>query len=66
MTALSQKSRDRLAKLIRLLGSDADGEVLSAARAIQNALAHEKHDLHALADLIVGPPTGAVSPTANA
>lgn len=57
MSTISQKDRDRLAKLIRLLGSDADGEVLSAARAIRNVLAAGKHDLHRLADLVSGCPT---------
>jgi hypothetical protein len=57
MSALSQRCRDRLAKLIPLLGSDADGEVLSASRAIRNVLAAEGRDLHALGDLVRGTPS---------
>ncbi len=39
----------KLSKLLPLLGSDKDGEVIAAARAINHALASEKFDLHDLA-----------------
>jgi len=41
---------DKLGKLIRLLSSDKDGEVLAAVHGIRRTLASEKLDLHALAD----------------
>jgi hypothetical protein len=42
----------RLAQLIRLLGSDKDGEILSAARAIFRTLASAGLSLHELAALV--------------
>jgi hypothetical protein len=41
---------DKLGKFIRLLTSDADGEVVAAARAITRTLATAKLDIHVLAD----------------
>jgi len=43
---------DKIAKLVRLLGSDRDGEVLAAVQAIKRALRTEHLDLHTLADSI--------------
>jgi hypothetical protein len=43
---------DRLSKLIPMLGSDQDGEVINAARAIQRALTAENLDLHAVVEAI--------------
>jgi len=43
---------DRVRQLIRLLSSDADGEVLGAARALNRTLKNAKLDIHALADSI--------------
>ena len=44
-----------LAKLVRLLSSDKDGEVLAAALAIKRTLAAEGSDIHALADALCRP-----------
>ncbi len=57
MSALSQKCRVRVGKLIVLMGSDVDAEALAAVRAIRNALAAEGRDMHAVADLIIGRPS---------
>jgi hypothetical protein len=46
---------DKLAKLVRLLSSDKDGEVLAAASAIKRTLAAEGSDIHALADALCRP-----------
>jgi hypothetical protein len=46
---------DKLAKLLRLLSSDKDGEVLAAASAIKRTLAAEGSDIHALADTLCRP-----------
>jgi hypothetical protein len=43
---------ERLRQLIRLLSSDADGEVLGAARALNRTLKGAKLDIHTLADSI--------------
>jgi hypothetical protein len=40
----------KLGKLLRLLSSDQDGEVVAAARALVRTLEAEKLDIHALAD----------------
>lgn len=56
MTAWSDELRTKLAKLIRLLGSPQEGEVVAAARAIQRTLASESLDLHDLVDALL--PTG--------
>ena len=39
-------------KLLRMLSSDTDGEVLAAASAIKRTLAAEGSDIHALADTL--------------
>src|SRR5262249_43968567 len=44
----------KLGKLIRLLSSDKDGEVLGAVHAIRRTLQTEKLDIHALADGLTG------------
>jgi hypothetical protein len=41
---------DKLGKLLRLLASDRDGEVVAAAKAIKRTLASADLDIHALAD----------------
>jgi hypothetical protein len=46
---------NKLAKLVRLLSSDKDGEVLAAASAITRTLAAEGSDIHALADTLCRP-----------
>jgi hypothetical protein len=46
----------RLSQLIRLLGSDRDGEVVAAARAIQRTLATVGQDFHDLADVVESAP----------
>jgi hypothetical protein len=43
---------DKLGKLIRLLGSDKDGEVLAAVGALRRALRADGRDLHDLADAV--------------
>jgi hypothetical protein len=45
-------SRERLAQLIRLLGSDQEGEVVAAVLAIKRCLAAQGQDLHDLANAI--------------
>jgi hypothetical protein len=52
VTAWSDELRIKLAKLIRLLGSPEEGEVVAAARAIQRTLAGESLDLHDLVDTL--------------
>lgn len=53
MSARSQlPDGTRLGALIRLLGSDQDGEVLAAARALARVLEATGSDLHALADAV--------------
>jgi hypothetical protein len=42
----------RIGQLIRLLGSDQDGEVVAAARALGRTLASVGEDFHTLADTI--------------
>jgi hypothetical protein len=64
MTHLPPKTRDRVAKCVCLLRSDKDGEILAAVHALRRALEGEKHDLHALADLIRGTPSwGRLTPS---
>lgn len=45
----------RVAALVRMLGSDVDGEALGAARALQRTLGGVGLDLHALADAVEHP-----------
>jgi hypothetical protein len=60
MTSLPRRVRaksadvntSKLAKLIRLLGSNRDGEVIAAARALQRTLEASGKDLHDLADAV--------------
>ena len=51
--------RPALAKLIRLLASDVDGEVLAAVRALGRALKASGSDFHDLAGLVEAPSTSA-------
>jgi len=53
---LSSESKTRIAQLIRLLGSDQDGEVLATVHAIKRILQSEKADLHDIAKLIEAKP----------
>jgi flagellar hook-length control protein FliK len=46
---------DKLAKLIPLLASDKDGEVLGAVGAIKRVLASNGSDLHRLAEMVTAP-----------
>jgi hypothetical protein len=55
----------KVAKLIRLLGSDKDGEVLSAVQKLGRTLAKEGYDLHDLADLITAQSSEAKAPKAG-
>jgi hypothetical protein len=55
MTALAPIA-PKIAKLIPLLSSDKDGEVLAATRAIERTLKSAGLDLHALAAAIGDPP----------
>jgi hypothetical protein len=46
--------RQKVAKLLRLLGSDVDGEVVAAARALVRTLKNAGSCLHELADTLEG------------
>jgi hypothetical protein len=52
MTAALAPVALRLGQLVRLLGSDKDGEVLAAARALGRTLETVGQDFHALADIV--------------
>jgi hypothetical protein len=52
MTAALAVVAPRIGQLIRLLGSDRDGEVIAAARALGRTLASVGEDFHTLADTI--------------
>jgi hypothetical protein len=52
---LAVAARPALAKLIRLLGSDVDGEALGAVRALGRTLRAHGHDFHDLARLVEAP-----------
>jgi hypothetical protein len=60
MNALTPIVADKLGKLIRMLSSDRDGEVIAAARAIDRTLQSAGADLHTLAGMIEKP-NGALS-----
>jgi hypothetical protein len=53
---------DRLAKLVRMLTSDRDGEVVAAARSINRTLKSAGLDIHALAAAIEGNGAGRTAP----
>jgi hypothetical protein len=57
MKPIAHTARPALAKLIRLLSSDVDGEVVAAARAMTRTLRSVGNDLHDLADLVKAPST---------
>jgi hypothetical protein len=57
MSALPHTIAGTVAKLIALLSSSQDGEVLGAVAAIRRTLAAEKLDLHDLAHLVAGSPS---------
>jgi hypothetical protein len=48
---------ERIAKLIRLLGSDQDGEIVATVKALQRTLKNDGLDLHALATSLTGTKT---------
>ena len=49
---MNAATAERFGKLLRLLSSDKDGEILAAVSAIKRTLENEKLDIHALADAI--------------
>ncbi len=49
---ISHSVAQRIAKIIPRLATNHDGEVIASVRAIERILAHEGHDLHALASII--------------
>jgi hypothetical protein len=51
-SALDITATDGLAKLIRMLASDKDGEVTAAVKAMKRTLTDRGMDFHALADLV--------------
>jgi hypothetical protein len=53
--AMTPSAQDRLGKLLRMLSSDKDGEVLAATAAIKRTLANEGLDIHNLADALCKP-----------
>jgi hypothetical protein len=55
----------RLRKLVLMLSSSHDGEVVGAARAIGRVLADAGTDWHGLADAIVAPPTAPEKPNGD-
>jgi hypothetical protein len=52
---MTPSAQDRLGKLLRMLSSDKDGEVLAATAAIKRTLATEGLDIHSLADALCQP-----------
>jgi hypothetical protein len=60
---LTPSARVALAKQIRLLASNHDGEVLAAARAIGRSLKAAGHDLHDMAQEFVETPSAAPAPS---
>jgi hypothetical protein len=52
---LSERSKKMTAKLIRLLGSDKDGEILAGVGALKRVLKSEGLSFHELADIVFGP-----------
>jgi hypothetical protein len=52
---MTPTATDKLGKLLRMLSSDKDGEVLAAASAIMRTLAAEGSDIHKLADALCQP-----------
>jgi hypothetical protein len=56
----------RVGQLIRLLGSDRDGEVVAAARALKRTLATAGRDFHDLAACVESPAAAQTARRANA
>ena len=52
--SIERGAEERLAKLLKMLSSNHDGEVLAAARAIQRTLYDAGADIHELAERIKG------------
>ena len=57
MKPIPRALRSALAKLVRLLASNVDGEVLAAVRAIGRTLEASGCDIHDFAGLVEAPPT---------
>ncbi len=55
MAAIPAPILPRVASLLRMLGSDQDGEALGAARALRRTLGGVGLDLHTLADVVEHP-----------
>src|SRR4029077_10898532 len=53
-TVLAVMNTDKIGKLIKMLSSPSDGEVVAAARAILRTLAQEDTDIHELAARVEG------------
>ncbi|MBB3148769.1 hypothetical protein FHS21_005217 [Phyllobacterium trifolii] len=66
MTAHATPPFDRLRQLLLLLGSDHDGEALSAARALVKTLHKAGYDLHWLGDQLFSPQSGPHKATSDA
>lgn len=54
MSRISPELGNKLGKMIRMLSSSNDGDIISAARAINKTLKANKLDIHALADALNG------------
>jgi hypothetical protein len=52
---LKPAAQDKLGKLLRMLSSDKDGEVLATTAAIKRTLATEGLDIHSFADALCQP-----------
>ena len=52
---MTPSAQDKLSKLLRMLSSDKDGEVLAATAGIKRTLATEGLDIHSLADALCQP-----------
>ena len=55
-------TEEKLEKLVRLLSSDKEGEVVAAAHAIKRTLANAGSDIHELADRIRGGKRQSIDP----
>jgi len=63
---MTPSAQDRVGKLLRMLSSDKDGEVLAATAAIKRTLANEGLDIHSLADALCQPAPRAEAKTQRA
>jgi hypothetical protein len=60
-TTIDIATRASIAKLLRMLGTDRDGELVATVYALRRVLANNKLDLHDLARIVVETPS--VAPT---